>query len=152
MAKRFGDVLGKDSVGWDAIRREGLRRLMKTNGDALNPGMSLKAFDKAMKEHGTLMRELYTKEELSKVGRFLTHVKRTQPDIIRSRENPSGTAQKAKKTIEQMIPGLAGVMGDPATGFALHVGARGVINFRNVKGATEATRPFSMPKGINSGS
>jgi hypothetical protein len=154
MVRRFKDVLGPDSEGWYAIRREAARRIFQNsriNGkDYLSADKSLTALDKAMEKSPEMMRALFSKEEIGTLRRFLVHVKRTQADIPKSRENPSGTAQKAWKAASDMFPKVAAVFGSPQFLIAAEAGKRGVTMAKNT-GATNAVRPFSAPRPFKPG-
>ncbi len=95
MAARFKDILGPDSVEWNQVRQAAFRDLVKTtkfNGDDLISGQqSLASLDKAMKQNKSLMTEIFTPNEIGKIRRFFTLAKRSQPDLRRSRMNPSGS-------------------------------------------------------------
>jgi hypothetical protein len=106
MASRFKQILGADSEGWRAIKEEAVSRLFKTNTINGQPVLSgqktLTAINDAMEKNGSLMHEIFSKQEIGLMRRFAAHVKRTQPDLVRSRENPSGTAQTYIKAIKKL--------------------------------------------------
>lgn len=95
MARRYKEILGEGSEAWNTVRQAAFISMTKTNkvnGDDIISGQqSLKAFDRAMQDNATLMREIYTPDELGKIKRFYTLAKRTQPDLTKSRANPSGS-------------------------------------------------------------
>lgn len=143
MARRFKTILGDDSEGWKAVRTAAVKRLIKTNKvngkDMISGQQTLKAIDNAMEKNASLVNELFSQQEIGLVKRFAAQVKRTQPDLVRSRENPSGTAQVLSKTLGN----LAGALGD----LSLVVTAKGVETakgFRSSTQARNAVRPFSQ--------
>lgn len=149
MARRFKSVLGEDSEGWQAVRQEGFRRIIKTNKvngeEIISAQQTLKAFDDAVDKSGSLMRELYSPAELSLMRRFILQAKRTQPDLVRSRENPSGTGQFAAKSVSDAINKLSTALalsGD----LSLAITAKGISTgkgFKTSSQAKDAIRPFS---------
>lgn len=149
MAARFRDILGKDSEGWQAIRQEAFRRLIKTNKvngeDIISGQQTLKAISKAMDENESLMTTLFTPQELGTFRRFAAHVKRTQPDLVRSRENPSGTAQAASKALGDVVQRIGTALslgGEPAL-IVTSSGVKAAKGFSDASKAKRAVRPFS---------
>jgi len=150
MAIRFREILGKDSEGWGAIRQAAFKRLIKTNtvnGKELVSGQkTIKAINEALEKNGTLVREIFSPEEISLLRRFAVQVKRTQPDLVKSRENPSGTAQALTKTVSdltQKVSQMLALKGD----FTLFAGMKGVEatkGFRGSSQAKDAVRPFKL--------
>lgn len=103
MAKRMKTILGTDSDAWIALKREAFERLMKTEKfqgkDYISGSKTLSAISKAQEQNSELLKEIFTPDELQTIKRFALQIKRTQPDFIKSRENPSGTAQVASKLL-----------------------------------------------------
>lgn len=95
MAQKYKEILGSGSDEWNQVRQAAFRNLVKTNKfngeDVISGQKSLKALDDAIKQNKSLIEELYTPAEIGKIRRFFTLVKRSQPDITRSRMNPSGS-------------------------------------------------------------
>ena len=148
MARRFKEILGADSEGFKAVRTAAVKRLIKTNKingkDIISGQQTLKAIDDALEKNGTLLKELFTKEEIGLLRRFAAQVKRTQPDIVKSRENPSGTAQVLSKAASNIMK-----FGD----LSLLVTAKGIEatkGFRNSAKASNAVRPFQEIKRVKS--
>ena len=117
--ERFASILGRESDGFNAIRRAGLDRLFKFNtvsgvGDVLNPTKSLTAFDNAMEKSGSLMRSLYSKEELETVKRYLNHMARTVAAPKKSRANPAGTAGKLARMGAMLLARFGIIAADPS--------------------------------------
>jgi len=77
--------------------------------------------------------------------RFAAQVKRTQPDLVRSRENPSNTAQKlAKGAVSRFVDRVSAALaisGEPAM-FAITTGGKVAMGYRSSGKAKEAIRPF----------
>lgn len=157
MATRYREILGPDSAGWQAIRKEAVKRLFQTSKfnsvDMVSGSKSLTAFDKAMENSGTLMREMFTPDELSYIKRLMVHIKRTQPDHVVSGENRSGTAQKAAKEMTALMSRMGLMLsfsGEPmmaATGAGIKLGS----GARNSGRAAAAIKPFELPYRVKSG-
>lgn len=154
MASRFRDILGAESEGWKAIRQAALKRLIKTNkvnGEEIVSGSkTLTAINNALEKNGTLVNELYTKQEIGLLKRFAVQVKRTQPDLVRSRENPSGTAQVAGKAMGDLLGKLSILTGD-GTIFVTSKGVQAAKGFSNATKAKNAVKPFSDLKALRPG-
>lgn len=117
--ERFASILGRESEGFNAIRRAGLDRVFKFNtvsgvGNVLNPTKSLTAFDNAMEKSSSLMRSLYSKEELETVKRYLNHMARTVAAPKKSRANPSGTAGKLARMGAMLLARFGIIAADPS--------------------------------------
>lgn len=147
MARRFKEILGSDSEGFKAVRTAAVKRLIKTNKingkDIISGQQTLKSIDDAVEKNGTLVKELFTKEEIGLLRRFAAQVKRTQPDLVKSRENPSGTAQVLSKAMNMLH------FGD----LSLLVTAKGIEatkGFRSSAKASNAVRPFQEIKRVKS--
>lgn len=148
MAIRFRDILGAESEGWRAIKQEAVSRLIKTNtvnGSPIVSGQkSLAAINDAIEKNGSLMRELFSKDDLGVLRRFALHVKRTQPDLVRSRENPSGTGQAVTKTLADLARRVGNIFamgGDPAL-MATTRGVEVARGFTAGSRASKSVRPF----------
>ncbi len=146
MAQRFKAILGPDSPEWGAIRQAAFKKLIKTNTvnnkKIISGQNTLKAIDEAMEKNPELMRQLFSKDEMSLFRRFAQQVKRTQPDLVRSRENVSGTAQVLTKTVRDLLGRIGLFTGDPT----LMVTSRGVEvarGFTSGSKAAQSVRPFS---------
>ena len=83
-------------------------------GDVLNPTKSLTAFDNAMEKSGSLMRSLYSKEELETVKRYLNHMARTVAAPKKSRANPAGTAGKLARMGAMLLARFGIIAADPS--------------------------------------
>ena len=150
MAVRFRDVLGANSEGWSAIRQAAFKRLIKTNTvngqEVISGQQTLKAINDTMEKNGSLMKEIFSQEEIGEFRRFAAQVKRTQPDLVRSRENPSGTSQALAKTVADFTKRIGQALafsGEPL----FFVGSRGVQTakgFRNTAQAKNAVKPFEL--------
>ena len=154
MAKRFREVLGEDSEGWKAIRQAAVKRIIKTskvNGDDVVSGSkTLTALSDAVEKNGTLVNELFTKQEIGLLRRFAAQVKRTQPDLVRSRENPSGTAQVAGKSAADLLTKISVLTGDGSL-FLTSKGIQTAKGFSNTAKAKNAVKPFSSLKRVKPG-
>ena len=150
MARRFKDILGEKSEGWRAIRLAAVRRLIKTNtvngNEIVSGSKTLRAVNDAIEKNGTLVDVLFTRQEIGLLRRLLPLG--TQPDLVRSRENPSGTAQVASKGLADIVKKLGIAFGDvvllgAATGAKKAQGIRAVTK---AKSATKEFKPFQSVK------
>lgn len=147
MAKRFKSIVGETSEEWQALRQAGFMRLIKfkPDGKTISGQQTAQAIRQAVGKNKSLMQELFTPEEMGVFNRFAAQVKRTDPDIVRSRENPSGTAQKLIKSMTTMITRLGESMGFATGNAPLVLGSKGVevaSGFRASSKAQRAVRPF----------
>ena len=151
MAARFRDILGRDSEGWTAIRRAALGRIIQTNRNGkgiemVSGAKTLSALDSAMEKNGTLMKELFTQDEINMLKRFAFHVKRTQAAPTISRENPSGTAQVAGKALAETVKQIGAAFalsGNPLVTLTT-TGASIIKPITAAGKASAAVRPFSQ--------
>jgi hypothetical protein len=157
LAQRFKTIMGQESDGWGAIRQEAFRRLIKTNkinGEEVISGQqTLNAISDAMDKNSSLMSELFTPDEIGLFKRFAVQVKRTQPDLVKSRENPSGTAQVAGKALTDVVRkiGTALAMTGEPTIMASSVGIQTVKGFTSAAKAKSAVKPFEDVLRLKSG-
>lgn len=144
LAARAKEILGTESSGWEAIRGEAFRRLVQTNtvnGQEVVSGQkSIKALNDALDKNGSMLREVFDGDEIRLMRRLFAQIQRTQPQLVRSRENPSGTSQALVSTLVNMVSRTAGVLGVDfgLTSAGVQVG-RGV---RNSSRAANTIRPF----------
>jgi hypothetical protein len=145
MAGRYKELLGAESQEWNAVRQAAFRQLVKTNNvngaEVISGPKTLTAINKAMESNSSLMKEMFTPKELSKMKRFAVLVKRTAPDITKSRENASGTSQKAVKEVGNYLQRFLPFM-DGGT-IAVTTGVGVVKNRSATKAAEAAFRPFT---------
>ena len=150
LAQRFKGILGADSEAWTAVKQAALRRLMKTstvNGqEIVSGGRTLTTIKDALEKNSSLMNELFSTKELGLIRRFGAQVKRTQPDLVRSRENPSGTAQVATKALTDIVQRLGrlfAISGEP-TLLVTSSGVSVAKGMRSTARAKASIRPFEM--------
>ena len=148
MAQRFKQILGADSEAWTAVKQAAFRRLVKTttiNGkDIVSGSKTLSAINEAIEKNSSLMGELFSKQELGLLRRFAAQVKRTQPDLVRSRENPSGTAQVAAKALTDIVRRIGTMLtlsGEPILA-ATSSGVSVAKGMRASSRAKSSVRPF----------
>lgn len=141
LAKRYKEILKPNSDEWGMVRQAAFDDLMVTkkvgDRDVIDGARTLTKIRKAEKSNKSLIDELFTSDEWNKIKRFAALAKRTSPDLVKSRENPSGTAQKMAKLIGNFLPLI-----DVSTA----IGAQGGVvirNARNASGARQSFRPFS---------
>ena len=142
-----------DDEAWNSLKQAAFLRLVQTtpvNGQAVISGSkTLSAINKAIETNRGMLNKLYTPTELATIRRWAVAVKRTQPDLVRSRENPSGTAQKTFKGIAQIMQRLT-FLGGGADGLIVSAGVNGGIALSNAAKTAQAVKPFSaviIPKG-----
>lgn len=153
MARKFKSILGEDSAGWQSLRREAIGRLIKTgkvNGEDIVSGtQTQKAIDQAFEKNPTLMNELFSREEAELLKRFAAQVKRTQPDLVKSRENPSNSGIKVNRLLSkalgdttQKIAAALAISGEPAM-LAATTGGRVLSKIGAANKAQNAVKPFA---------
>lgn len=146
MAQRFKEILGPESPEWNQVRQAAFRRFIQTgteNGTpVISASRSLSAFNKAMNENESLVRELFSGEEISTIRRYLQTVRRTQPDIVRSRANPSGSGVTFMRELGDRVGRIFGVTGDP-TFLMSSAGLEAASGVTASSRAREAIRPFA---------
>lgn len=150
MWNKFSEILGdSDPEAMNALKGAALRRLIKTtnvNGQPqLSGAKTITEIQKAMEKSGTLMREIFSKDELMALRRFGLAVKRTQPDIDRGRSNPSGSGMTA---VRQLLRALRLSSMEPAM-VVTEVGAGSARAGAGSAQAGRVIRPFDR---ISSGS
>ena len=140
LANRYKGILGADSNEWNMVRQAAFDDLIVTkqmDGQVVVDGArTFTNIQKAEKANKSLINELFTSEEWAKVKRFSVLAKRTAPDLVRSRENPSGTTQKLLKEAMRVLPFI-----EPGSA----IGAGGAIflkDFRNARAARHVFRPI----------
>jgi hypothetical protein len=141
MAKRYKSILGKNSNEWNMVRQAAFDQLVakKTvDGQMLVDGAkTFSNLEKATTQGSSLLKELFTPDEMAKIKRFAALAKKTAPNLVKSRENPSGTAQKYLKTLRNLLPFVDGGYSLAGSGAIIFKGSR------NARAAKEAFRPFS---------
>lgn len=145
MWNRFSDILAEtDPEAMMALKGAALRRLIKTtnfNGQPVISGSkTITAIQKAMEKSGTLMRTIFPEDELQEIRRFASAVKRTQPDIAKSRQNPSGSGVTAMRAFRDMASRLSL---DPSIIMITETGSGIASGMRGGGAAARAIRPFS---------
>lgn len=153
MWRKFSSILADtDPEAMMALKGAALRRLIKTTNVNGTPQLSgsktITEIQKAMEKSGSLMREIFTKDELDKIRRFAATVKRTQPDIDRGRSNPAGSGMT-------LVRQFLRIMGMGNMEPALVVTEVGAGSARAGAGSAQAgrvIRPFSKLQGAPRGS
>lgn len=147
IATRLKKIVGQDSEAWGQVKQAAFLRLLKTNQvngrEVISGQQTVKAINKAINENPELMRQLFNSGEIKTMRRFAAHVQRTQPQLLKSRENPSGTAQALVKTGRDILSRLGFLTGEPLAMTAA-AGAGGVSGLRQAAKVREATKPFAF--------
>lgn len=146
IAKRLKKIVGSDSEAWGQVKQAAFLRLLKTNmvngREVISGQQTVKAINKAINENPEVMRQLFNAGEIKTMRRFAAHVQRTQPQLLKSRENPSGTAQALVKTGRDILSRLGFLTGEPLAMTAA-AGAGGATGLRQAAKARAATKPFA---------
>lgn len=105
---RLRDTLGADSAEWNAIRSEAFTRIAGTGEGAMEGGTRMfsgvkfaKAWEDFNRKSPTLVRTLFTPDEISRVNQFSTVAARTT-NPVKGGDNSSNTATAAKKLLMGM--------------------------------------------------
>lgn len=142
LAKTYKTILKDNPEAWGMVRQAALKNLIKTNSvngkDVISGQKTLTAINKAYEQNASLMKELFTPQEMAKIRRFVTLVKKTQPDIVKSRENPSGTSQKLLKEGANILKTITPFFDNGA----ISVTSTGAVFFKNRAAAKEAAKAF----------
>ena len=138
IAQRLKTSLGAESPEWKAIREAAFMRMTMDKSGVLSGRRMVTQIESSMHETPTLMKTLFSPEEIKKIERLAASVKRAQPDP----RNPSRTAYKAAGLIRQMWEGAVQTMGFAIGGVggaaAAKVGIEGSKQLSNRKGAATA--------------
>ena len=147
MADKFRTILGQGSDEWNQIRQAGFLRLLKTLPDgAISGPQSLNSLNKTMVENRSLMNELYTPQEIGTFRRLFMQIKRTQPQIVKSRQNPSGTASAITANARELMRKSGEVLGIATGNPLLIISSKGYevgSGLRSTARIKEAVRPFA---------
>lgn len=150
LAARLKPVMGPE--GWDAVRQAGFLRLVQTNSvngqNVISGQKTLTALNKALESSPTLMKELYSPQEISAMRRLATLIKRTQPDLVKARANPSGTSAQLMQGMKDVLTRLP-FFGQGPEGFVLSKVLDGGITLTRTSQTQQAVRPFQ--KAVESG-
>lgn len=93
IVKDMKNVLGEQSNAFKSMKEEAILRLVKNQGDEFSGAKFNTAFEKSMKDNPTLMRELFTKEEIVDLRSFARFAKSITEKKVGA-TNPSGTMNK----------------------------------------------------------
>lgn len=147
IAKKIKTVLGEDSQEWSALRQAAFLRLTEpTRGSTVTSGQqTLGMLQKELLESPTLMRELFSPEEIGKLRRFADAVKRAQPGPV----NPSGTgaaiAQLAQQAFENTAASVGLAVGGVPGAVAAKTATKVSTGWRSTREAVKATRGATKP-------
>lgn len=144
LAQRYKEILGPDSDEWNMVRQAAFRQILgetRGNGETFLSGAKTATnWEKARKQGQSLLNELFTADEQAKINRFVAVAKRTSPDLVKSRANPSGTAVfQSRETLKR----IANTLSFADIGLAVASGGISLVkNVRNAGAAKDAFRPF----------
>lgn len=153
VAQRVKSTLGADSPEWQSVRQAAFLKLTKLprNATTISGKQFAGNLEEAIKESPTLMKELFSGEEIALMRRFASAVKRAQPSPV----NPPNTANKLAQIVRQSSEKLFQVLGFTQGGIGGAIAAKGAVEggnvvsmFRGASKARKATRPFAerIPK------
>lgn len=140
-------------MGWTTIVDKAITDTVQGGSRKMSPQKFVTAFQKAMKENLTAMKQLYSETELRKMRRFASLAERT----IRNVTNPSGTAAGLSTVVRDFAkqyltilgfmqgigPGIATRVGlDAAENVVGKYGARRMLNPKDPAGKLPAVPTF----------
>lgn len=160
LAKRFKAILGESSPEFQTIRQAAFLRFVHRNDDVINGAMSLRRLNRATKgDQRNLVKTLFSPDELRLFERLFTQIKRTTPEIVQDRANPSGSGTKVLQAMTDSVSRLAQILGATTGNALMFVGGKGVEvgkSFRATARARRAVRPFqrvidARPEQVSTG-
>ena len=96
LAQRYKNLLGSDSLEWNMVRQAAFDHVVsKKMIDGMQFVDGAKTFRNivdAEKVNKSLIDEIFTNDEWAKIKRFAALSKKTAPELVKSRGNPSGSA------------------------------------------------------------
>ena len=149
ITRQIKNVLGEQSPEFKSLKEEAILRLVKNQSDSTTfSGAKFNtALEKSLKDNPTLMRELFTKEELIDLKKFARFSK-TITDKKPGATNPSGTFNK----LARMIQG-SGISSNFATKFInlafLPIEGLVVKPIREVRAAGRVERIINFGSDVN---
>lgn len=160
IAGRLKSVLGEDSAEFAAFREMGWMRIVRSavdegvdgKGASFSPRKFVTALSKAINENDSLMKELFTADQLAKFKRFGVEVARlVPPDKFVG--NSSRTAWEMIANARQfginLISGGAALKGGPVAGAATRVGLGAADSLLTSRAARRSINPrLDAPRNI----
>lgn len=148
-AAHLKNLLGESSSEFAALKEAAFMRFTKasiSNGQ-FSPQKFVTAVDKSFDNNPTLLKELFTRQELAELRRFRNVVNRTISP--HKATNRSGTAGAIERSVQDGLSRLATIMGftgDPLTAFAIKsasgkVGSGAGAAREAVRGAPQLAAP-----------
>lgn len=150
IAGRVKQTLGKDSEAWQSIRQAAFLKIFKADANGNVSGrQALTVLKDAHQGRGeSLMKALFTPQEIGQMYRFASAIKRAQPDRL----NPSGSGDKIISAVGQLSNTLLTVLGFSQGGSVGAIGGKlaasggdSMANFRRVMKAANAAKGVSKP-------
>lgn len=144
--KQFRDVLGEESAEWSALRQAAFLKLTDPGKESVLSGAKfLTNLTDAQNNAGTMLKLLFTPEEVKTLTRFARAVSRAQPKPF----NPSGTAASAAGFVSDMWKGIVtmfgGAQAGPMGAVAANKSFTTMTGFREWMKAQAATTASQVP-------
>jgi len=120
IAKDMKNVLGEQSNAFKSMKEEAILRLVKNQGETFSGAKFNTAFEKAMADNPTLMRELFNKDEIADLRAFAKFA-RNVTEKKAGATNPSATFNKLVRFAQGtgVTSNFVGRFVDSAFGFFL---------------------------------
>jgi len=120
IAKDIKNVLGEQSAAFKNLKEEAILRLVKNQRETFSGAKFNTAFEKAMADNPTLMRELFNVDEIADLKAFARFAKSVTEKKVGA-TNPSGTFNKLVRFVQGtgVTSNFVGRFVDSAFGFFL---------------------------------
>lgn len=147
VAGHLREVLGADSQEWQAIRQAAFLKLTEpTRGAATTSGQVMGSrLGVELTQNPTLMRILFSPQEIHTMQRLSVAIRRAQPDAM----NPSKTSYKLSQIAQQIWENVATSIGFQVGGapgaIVARQGTRATSGWRASRAAAAATRAPTRP-------
>jgi hypothetical protein len=153
---RLKDIFGEDSAQWNTLRQMAFERVAgialkndnRSRGTQIfSPTKFASNLDKAIKEHGTVMETLFSRDEINKMLRFAAAAGKTLTP--REAMNPSRSGwvvlQAAREMMDNLITAAAFAKAGPLGAGAARIGTTAGRDAMGRMGASGATKPLKLP-------
>lgn len=149
LAQRYKQILGSDSNEWNMVRQAAFDHLVakkNINGvEYVDGSKTYKNIVNAQNVNKSLIDELFSKDEWNTIKRFASISRKTVPELVKSRANPSGSATTLMREAHNKLMSVL-----PFVDLGMSAAAGGGFFFKNARNAAKARgafRPFSE-KGV----
>ncbi len=146
IATRVRNILGADSDAFGAMKEEAILRLVRNQTDTFSGAKFNTAFQGAMKDNPTLMRALFTKEEIDQMNSFAKIAKQIT-DKTPGAVNNSATFIKQARFLRTGVSKFP-IVGDMIEGLMkVREGRRALAEIESNIGAQQVIEGFRRPPG-----